>query len=1046
MLSTKSAFRLCLLLALCLSTFAFARAQTATATLSGTVTDERGAIVPGASITVTNPATGLQRRATTSDNGSFTIPLLPPSTYTVLVERQGFAPAKIADVVLNVTEQRSLQIQLKVGNIGETVTVQATSGVQTESAAVSTVVNRQFVENLPLNGRSFQSLISLTPGVVVTKTQPGGEEGQFSVNGQRPNANYFMVDGAGASAGISGGGQLGQSGTGALPGLAITGGTNNLVSVDALQEFQVQTSSYAAEFGRSPGAQISIVTRSGTNDFRGTLFEYFRNEALDANDYFANSRGLPKAPLRQNDFGFVVGGPVFFPRFGEGGKSIYNGHDRTFFFFSYEGLRLRLPQVKLTSVPSLSARQTAPPQIQPFLNAFPIPNGRVLGNGLAEFNASYSNPSTLNATSIRLDHTINKKLSLFGRYNYAPSSGSERGAFYGSLNTIADTNLRTETLTIGATSIFTSSISNDFHFNYSRYKGASIFRLDNLGGAMPPPDSILFPPFASSNDSAFTVFFGSIGFTVGRISDNKQHQINLLDNLSVVKASHVLKFGVDYRLLTPSYAPYKSYNEVFVDPVTGLIQFAYISASDSASLSFTNFSAYGQDTWKASRRLTLTYGLRWEFNPPPKGRNGTSLYTVQGLDNLATLSLAPVGTPLYKTGYTNFAPRIGAAYQLSQKSGRETVLRGGFGVFYDLQAGLTGNAPTAFPYARYKLLFDGPFPIDPATAVPPAFTLNPPVGRIYVSDPNLEAPRTYQWNLAVEQSLGSKQTITASYVAAAGRRLLRQEQLLNPNPNFQIVDIQRSRGISDYRALQIQFDRRLSRGLQALASYTFSKSTDDASSETTLFAPGDKIDPKIDRGPSDFDVRHSFAAAVTYNIPAPKFGAIGKAVLGGWATDIIYKARTATPVDVYTGREFFGSYTASRPDLVPGVPLYINDPSVAGGRRINSAAFIVPPAIGTPTVRRQGTLGRNALRGFPVRQLDIALRRQFNFTERYNLQLRAELFNAFNHPNFADPEGNLRSGFFGQSTQMLGRSLGGLNSLYQIGGPRSVQLALKLQF
>src|SRR6266542_6137575 len=407
MLRAKSAYVLFLICCLCVTAYA----QSSTATLSGTVVDQDGAVVPGANITVINAATAQQRQATTNDRGDFTVPLLPPATYTIRVERQGFAIAEVSNVILNVNDQKSLQIQLKAGNITEMVKVTADAPLINESPAVGTVVDRQFAENIPLNGRSFQSLITLTPGVVLTKTAEGSEQGQFSINGQRGDANYFTIDGVSANIGVNVTSGLAQAVGGALPGFSASGGTNNLVSIDALQEFKIQTSTYAAEFGRTPGGQISIATRSGTNDFHGTFFEYFRNDVLDANDWFANANRLPKPAERQNDFGGVLGGPIF--------------KNRTFFFFSYEGLRLRQPQVGLTEVPSLCFRGSgvcpagqspAATSIQPLLNALPLPNGPTVRNGVAQFNASYSNPASLDATSIRIDHALNSKLTMFGRY------------------------------------------------------------------------------------------------------------------------------------------------------------------------------------------------------------------------------------------------------------------------------------------------------------------------------------------------------------------------------------------------------------------------------------------------------------------------------------------------------------------------------------------------------------------------------------------------------------------------------------------------------
>jgi hypothetical protein len=291
--------------------------------------------------------------------------------------------------------------------------------------------------------------------------------------------------------------------------------------------------------------------------------------------------------------------------------------------------------------------------------------------------------------------------------------------------------------------------------------------------------------------------------------------------------------------------------------------------------------------------------------------------------------------------------------------------------------------------------------------------------------------------------------MTVSYVGAAGRRLLRKEVLRGasiPNPNFTQVVVTRNAATSDYDALQLQFQRRLSGGLQALASYTWSHSIDIASADSAFNGSTTKIDPIIDRGSADFDVRHSFSAAATYDVPGASVNRLLETLLRNWSVDAIFRARTATPVTVGVSRPLFGvPAVGTRADLVPGVPLYIHDPTVAGDKRLNPAAFSVPPAT------RQGTLGRNSLRGFPLTQLDCSFRRKFQLREQFNLQLRADLFNAFNHPNFGAPVGLLSDPLFGQSTRMLGRELGAggdgsLSPLYQIGGPRSIQLALKLQF
>ena len=709
-------------------------------------------------------------------------------------------------------------------------------------------------------------------------------------------------------------------------------------------------------------------------------------------------------------------------------------------------------------VPSLSTRHNAPAQIRPYLNAFPIPNGpnRMVNgapNGLAEFSASFSNPSTLDATSIRVDHTFTDKLSLFGRYNYAPSGTVRRGGQFGesSLNTVAQTEFSTQTLTLGSMQSFTPTLSNDLRFNYSRTRSDTFRALDGFGGAVPPAESLLFPSFASPQDAAFLFFVNSgsrTSFAVGKAQKNLQVQVNMVDNLSLIAGSHQLKFGVDYRRITPirgalTYSQLAQYASVATllagqGPSVGVSQL-----QPDVGLIFDNFSAYGQDAWKVTSRLTLTYGLRWEVNPPPSFKNAEPPFALTGVDNPAALALAPRGAPLYKTTYANFAPRVGVSYQLSQKQGTETVLRGGVGIFYDLGNAATGGIPNTFPYQTSKSLLNASLPLDEASARPAPFTTDLPVSSNFMGvNPDLKLPRAYQWNIAVERSLGANQTVSASYVGAVGRRLIRTDFLFAPSPSFtSSVLLVKDTASSDYHAMQLQFQRRLSRGLQTLASYAWSHSIDDASGDTS------GLGRDRGRGPSDFDIRHSFSSAITYNIPTLLHNGFGQAVLGDWSLDALAVARTAAPVSVIARVATLpsGDVLNVRPNHVQGAPLYLDDPSVAGGRRINRLAFSTPPA------GQQGNLGRNALRGFSVWQADLALRRQFKLTERLRLQLRAEFFNIFNHPSFANPNGNLSQATFGESTKMFGSSLSGsggagLSPLYQVGGPRSIQLAVKIQF
>jgi hypothetical protein len=896
-----------------------------------------------------------------------------------------------------------------------------------------------------------------------------------------------MVDGVSANIGVSPTFSPGNGLSGSIGAFSTLGGTNSLVSVDALQEFRIQTSTYAPEFGRTPGGQISIATRAGTDRFHGTVFDYFRNDVLDANDWFATFAGLPKPKERQNDFGGTLGGPIM--------KS------RTFFFFSYEGLRLRLPETALTDVPDLASRQAASAVMQPYLNAYPLPNGpQVLvscdpstdpncpstgqkPSGAAQFNSSFSNQSTLDAYSIRIDHKPSEKLTLFGRYNHSPSDLNLRGS-NSSLSTVLFSRILTQTATVGTSLLITPRIANDFRINYSRNQASGDYRLDHFDGAVP----LASPPFPSQftlTDAALFVDAFSLGpngpLIAGRNLRSIQRQVNLIDSLSLqMRSSHEVKIGVDYRRLAPSYRPL-SYGQfdIFLDVPsfeTGNLFSALITANRSSELLFRNLGAFVQDTWRVMPRLTLTYGLRWDVDFAPAGRNGIDIAAVTGFNNPSSLALAPAGTPPFRTPYANLAPRIGIAYALSDRQEWQTILRGGFGVFFDMATQEAGNTfSNAFPFGGSKNVPGGNFPLDSASAAPPQIDpSNLSASYLSAFDPDLKLPYTLQWNTAVDQNLGSKQAISVSYVGSVGRRLIQSDFALAPNSNLGGALLIRNAATSDYHAMQLQFRRRLLNGLQSLASYTWAHSIDSASAGSSgslgnLGMPG--ANSNANRGPSDFDVRHSFSAGLTYEIPTLQRGLLSEAVTSHWSIDSVLQGRTAPPTNVVDGLFFQlqNAQVAVRPDLASGVPLYLYGSQYPGGKVINGTPgavtggcpggspsigpFCPPPTDANGNLLRQGDLGRNALRGFGTLQWDLAVHRDFKLRESLALQFRAEMFNILNHPNFGPPVSNISDPQFGHSTQMLGRSLGGVNAgggafdpLYQIGGPRSIQLALKLIF
>jgi len=1042
--------RAILLVLVCLLAFP-ALAQSPNGTISGVVFDPTGAIITGAAITAVNDATRVEYSATTNGDGIYVLANLPPGAYRIQVAKIGFKTLIKPDIVLNVQDALAISFNLPIGAASETVTVTGgTSLINTQDAAVSTVVDRQFADNLPMNGRSFQTLITLVPGVTVAPGAVTGSQGEFSINGQRTEANYYTVDGVAANTGnnAENGGSGGGVG-GATPSETALGTTQSLVSVDDLQEFRINTSSYSAEYGRTPGGQISFLTRSGANDWHGSAFDYFRNAVLDANNWFNNAADLAKTAERQNDFGGTLGGPIEIP-------GIYNGKDKTFFFFSYEGMRLDVPQPAQTvEVPDTYLRENAPAVVQGLMKAFPIQNGAddpsCLSPGppgpaatcQALFKAAYSAPASLDATSIRIDHTFGDKLKLFGRFSASPSAATTRSS--SDLANRTTTSVEVKTLTIGATSTISAGVTNDFRFNYTRNNNAFVQSLDDFGGAQPIATSQLFsvPAPAAYQFAAFLFFGGFPEFTVTPFFSN-QSQINATDAVTLARGSHLIKFGFDYRRLSTEQLTNQLLNGIFFSSPADVLANSAIAVSETQLETqpvFTNVSAYVQDEWRVSGRFHLSLGLRWDVNPPPGNAIGKLPYTLDQVSNLATAAVAPSGTPQWHTDYHGFAPRFGLAYQIRQTPGRETVLRGGVGLFYDLgniggAAGLNGVG-----FVSQQVLFGASFPLTPAQDMLPAPSASSPYDSDVVAfDPHLKLPDTLEWNVAVEQALGDSQSVTVTYVGSAGRNLL-DSRFFNPasvNPNFSSgegIFLVTNSASSDYNALEVQFQRRLARGFEMLASYTWSHSIDNLSSNFTSY------EPPI-RGNSDFDVRHNFAAGLTYDLPGTYSNGVARSILEHWALDGRVSARSALPVDIISGLTLLpnGMQQYARPDLVPAVPVYEADPTAPGGRIANAAAF-------EPSTGGIGNEPRNFVRGFDLWQTDLAIQRNFPLHDRLALKFRAEAFNLFNRANFGTIENNLsEAALFGRATSTLNEQLGGLDPLYQLGGPRSIQFALKLTF
>ena len=720
-------------------------------------------------------------------------------------------------------------------------------------------------------------------------------------------------------------------------------------------------------------------------------------------------------------------------------------------------------------MPDASLRASAPAPLNQVLNAFPAPNGLDdKANGIAQFIGTWSNPSSIDSTSVRFDHVMSDKLRLFFRFSDTLSHSTSRNSFSVVLGNPAmsqTTATAARTYTAGASSVLTPRLSNEFRINYTSNDVTGHAEINSFGGNT-PVDLLQLTGLGSAAQPGVLLVYGGYTLAIGptRVSA-VQRQWNFVDTASFSSGRHRLKCGVDFRRLSPIATPpnliqsylYLSENSVQTNDAS----VETIAVAPAYPL-YKNFSAFAQDEWRLSQRVTLSMGLRWEVNPAPGVTQGLKPYTVEGSDP-NTWALAPQGAPLWQTTWFNFAPRLGVAYLLHNSPGRETVLRGGGGLFFD-----TGQQVGSFGFDGLGFQAFGsqaaPFPSSIATPVitnPPTVPYDATAVPI-VFPAHLQLPYTLQWNASIGQALGKSQALTLSYVASHASRLLTEAEVSTPNnPNSGSFLFIEGGLTSDYESLQTQFQRRLASGLTALASYTWSHCIDYGSQNYDLAA---------ERGNCDFDVRHNLSAALSYDVPDAGQNVLAKAVLQHWGIDERVTARTSFPVTL-DGNQYFDTRTGqllnSGLDLVPGLPIYLYGASCTsllqelqelqvgqecpGGRALNPNAFALPPTdpdTGNPL--RQGTAPRNFVRGFGAWQMNVALRREFPIHEGLKLQFRAEAFNVFNHPNFGTINPTFCSGAgctFGQATSTLATSLGGiLSPLYQMGGPRSMQFALKLAF
>jgi outer membrane receptor protein involved in Fe transport len=1048
-------------------------AQSFRGSIRGKVLDPAGSVISGAKITVKNNATGLNRTTATGDDGGYVLAELPAGVYAVTAEASGFSPVA-QNVTVNVGLDTNAEFDLtRIERSVQEITVSGAAPlVETTRDVLGEVVDQKLVSQLPLNGRDFGKLVALVPGVTVEPAGVAGTQfgfGQFNINGNRDRSNNYTLDGTDNNDPYFNNSALNQVG--------ITGAPATLLPIDAIQEFNLQ-SQFAAEYGRNSGSVVNIVTRSGTNQIHGSAFEFFRNSALDSRNYFnTESR---KTSFQNNQFGFSIGGPII--------------KDKTFFFGAYEGQRERVGSDFILNVPTTAQRAAAR---QVALNTGLISTINPGLDSILDFYPTSTTPTIaavvrdkndLDNVIAKIDHNLTDTEQITARYAFSQSDqifplGNNGGFGKGSrLPQFAQTSpTRVQVVSASLLSTLSNTRINEVRFGYSRYR-TSFSSLD----ANFDPTSIGLnfgtgktglPEFDFSIPQLENL--GAQGFSVPRGRTSQTYQI--LDNFTWLHGRHTFKFGGEFR-----HASVDNFNDnlergIFsfspsgldADPVVDVLANfylgnAFVSADTGNTQRTTNnngFSFFGQDDYRLTSTFTLNLGLRWEyFGPLSESHNLLSNLASDG-------TLAMVGTHglngVYNRDLNNFSPRIGFAWNFHAN----TVIRGGYGVYYDyvpqdlLIANFTSSAGVATnpvgPVPVYPMNFDPTAfnGINGGAAILTANTSGP--FSIFATPRNFATPYTQNWNLNVQQKFAEKASFEVGYVGSKGTKLVRlydanqpDANFNYPNPNFGSIDVLAPISSSTYNSLQTTVRLQAMHGFSGFASYIWSKSLDDASDGIDFTAgaafPQDSTNLKAERGPSTFDTRHRFTAALNYDVPRWErlrwFGA-------GWQLNWIASVQSGRPIPIITSDDNTGRfYFNQRPNVVPGVnPILSNWNPVTG--YLNPLAF-QQPADGT-----FGNLGRDSVFGPGYRNLDFSITKNTPIHDRMSLQFRAEFFNIFNHPNFALPNGSVTPGldqfgnlqcspaqqcYVGQITQTPDVAQGnpGLGG----GGPRVIQLGVKLMF
>ena len=1052
-------------------------------TILGTVRDATGAVVRGAKVTVKQPATGLVQEQTTNDAGEYLFTQLPVGIYSVTAEETGFKTETKENILLEVDARVREDFALAVGAVTETLSVEANATViSTDSATVGNVIDNKQVSELPLNGRNPMQLITLVPGANfgVKGSQNQTQGGAVSVNGAREQANNFMLDGVDNN------------------DLAINQQVVP-ISTEAMQEFKVGESSYTAEYGRSGGAQVNYITKSGSNAFHGVLYEYLRNADLDAKNFFDKPAPAPIPPYKRNQFGAAIGGPI--------------KKDKTFFFFNWESTRVRQSLTKVGTVPTVAMKGgnfsallpntiiydpnslNAAGQRTPFPNNI-IPSQDFSSVGQAILNL-YPNPNTANNASSglftstaplsddfnqytgRIDHRFSEADSLFGRYTFYQETrfntfdpfcaGSHNLPGYG-CNTLNGG----QGFLLGEIHLFGANKINELRLGFNRSRGG-IFQQDEntdastqlgiLGTSRNPIDygTPLITPSGYDTE-------GDAG---NLPQDRKDNTYQVTETFSWIHGKHNFKFGEDFRRFqlnllfdsnargSETFQPFyttqaansnvggNSIAEILLgDPYTTSVSrsFAGLTASDVTGFRTSSIDFFAQDDWRVTPHLTLNLGIRWEYNTPVVDKyNHLATFdpTVPGDIRVATAQKPD----LYTAPKDQFAPRFGFAYT---PFGDKTVIRGGYGVFWDEKLLNIHLTPALSPPFVVPLTF------NPSTnGVPNISIFNPYGGTVASSFPSstwLESPfkngYIQQWSFNIQRQLPGDMGLTVGYVGSKGTHLDREyninlpepsplfSQANRPYPAFAGITVDSASATSNYNALQVSLEKKYRKGLSYLIAYTYSKSIDNDSAWSAAVV--DPFNFQTERGLSTFDTRNRFVASYVYDIPVGKGRAAlsnmnkaGEFLLGGWQTNGILQIQSGNPLDPTVGlSSLTGTNSGTRPDVVAGCNPnnFPHDPS----DWFNTACFT------DNFLGRFGNSGRDVIIGPDTKDFTASLLKNFVFKESRYVQFRGEFFNVLNHPNFDNPNVTEVSSSFGRITS-AGVQDPRLTS-------RQIQFALRLVF